>query len=354
MKPIGLAIWGLHHQHPRWYWPLFANLPQFKPICICDEDHEFLAGEAEFFGVDTHADPSDMLARDDVEAVLVFVRHSEMPGAAARCVEAGKHVLVEKPMGASVADVERVVAVARGTDRIVTSGYYWRYDPMARRIRQWIADGLLGEVLHLEGRMNAQGAWRYVRDNARWMLDASERGGPMFNLGVHWIDLFHWLTGLEVRAVTGRVSRTGGEPERTIEDNAAALLEYENGAIGLLDISYGLPRSWPRGRDFFIAIRGALGCVHWTPSLGGEVNDAVLVTEHESSPTADPQRFQEPRPTVPGYCGQMGLDSLADWARAIRQGGEVGIPVAAGLRAAIVADAVLRSAAGEGRVELDA
>jgi len=350
--PIGLAIWGLHHQHPRWYWPLFGRLPQLRPVCICDADTDFLRHEAGFFGVDAHSDPAEMLARDDVEAVLVFVRHSEMPEAVARCVEAGKHVLVEKPMGASVAGVERVVAIARATDRVVTTGYYWRYDPMAGRVRQWIADGLLGKVMHLEGRMNAQGPWRYVRDNALWMLEASERGGPMFNLGVHWIDLFHWLTGLEVAAVSGRTSHAGGEPERTIEDNAAALLEYENEAIGLLDISYGLPRAWPLGRDFFIAIRGTLGCVHWTPSLGGEENDAVLVSEHASAGTPEPQRFQEPRPSVPGYCGQMGLDSLGDWARAIRSGGEVGIPVEAGLRAAVVADAVLRSADERRRIVL--
>ena len=353
MKPIGLAIWGLHHQHPRWYWPLFGNLPQFKPVCICDADAALVAGDARsFFGLEGTGDPDKMLARDDVEAVLVFVPHKEMPEAAARCVAAGKHVLVEKPMGATVAGAQRVVDIAAQTDLKVTTGYCWRYDPMARRIRDWIAQGLLGEVVHLHGRMNAGGAWRYVRDNARWMLDADQGGGPMFNLGVHWIDLFHWWTGLEVAAVQAAVGRVGGEPARTIEDSASAVLEYAGGALGLLDISYDVPRSFPQGRDLFVAIRGTLGTVHWRPSWGGDDHVVTLVSEHASVGDRRVQEIRMPTPEVPGYCGQMGLDYLADWARSIREDGAVGIPASDGLRAVVVADAALRSAEGQGRITL--
>lgn len=350
MQPIGLAIWGLHHQHPRWYWPLLAQLPQFAPRCICDSDEPFLAGEAEFFGLPAHADPGEMLARDDVEAVMVFVPHSRMGDAVERCLAAGKHVLVEKPMGAGVDDVRRIVDLAEAAPgRVVATGYCWRYDPMAGRIRQWIADGLLGRVIHFEGRMTAGGAWRYVRDNAPWMLDAAERGGPMFNLGVHWIDLFHWWTGMEIAAVTGRTVGIGGEPQRTIEDCAVAVLEYPNGATGLLDISYSAPPSFPQGRDLFVCVRGTLGCVNWVPSWGGDDHNVLLVTEHPSVGDAKVRRISQPTAKVPGYCGEMGLAYLADWARAIRKGGPVGIPVADGLRAAIAADAVLRSADDAGR-----
>jgi predicted dehydrogenase len=351
MKPIGLAIWGLHHQHPRWYWPLFQNLPQFKPLCICDTDQAFLAESADFFCLDTHSDPAEMLSRSDVEAVMIFVPHSEMPAAVEQALAAGKHVLVEKPMGANVEDVRRVCDLAAGTDLTVTTGYCWRYDPMARKIKGWIDQGLLGEVVHFEGRMTAGGAGRYVRDKAPWMLDAAQGGGPMFNLGVHWVDLFHWWTGMEIAALSGRTHQIGGQPERSIEDCAYALLEYPNGATGLLDISYTAPPSFPQGRDLFISVRGTVGSVNWYPSWGGDDHDVLLVTEHESVGEAKVQHIQEPTAKIAGYCGQMGLDYLADWARAIRSGGPLGIPVTDGLRAAVAADAVLRSAAGEGRIE---
>jgi predicted dehydrogenase len=144
----------------------------------------------------------------------------------------------------------------------------------------------------------------------------------------------------------------GGPPERTIEDCAWALLEYPNGATGVLDISYSAPASFPQGRDLFISIRGTVGCVNWLPAWSGADNDVLLVTEHPSVGAAKVQHIQEATAKVAGYCGQMGLDYLGDWARAIRLGGPVGVPVGDGLRAAVVAEAVLRSAAERRRVEL--
>lgn len=352
MKPIGLAIWGLHHQHPRWYWPLFQNLPEFKPLVICDDDEGFLAGEKEFFGLEATCDASAMLERDDVEAVMIFLPHSLMPQAVKRALKAGKHVLVEKPMGANLADVEEVVRLASSSRQTVTTGYCWRHDPMSRRIRQWISDGVLGELFHFEGRMSAGGAWRYIRDNAPWMLKAEEGGGPMFNLGVHWVDLFHWWTGLEVTAVRGRTTTIGGEPQRTIEDNAYALLEYENGATGVLDISYSVPPSFPQGRDLFVSIRGTRGVVNWYPSWGGDDHELLLVSEHESVGENKVQPIRQPTLKVPGYCGEMGLEYLRSWAGSIRDGAEVSIPVSDGLRAARVAEAVLESARRGERVEI--
>lgn len=200
--------------------------------------------------------------------------------------------------------------------------------------------------------MTAGGAWRYIRDNAPWMLKAEQAGGPMLNLGVHWIDLFHWWTGLEVAAVQGRATNFGGEPERTIEDCAYAVLEYGNGATGLLDISYSAPRSFPQGRDLFVSIRGTLGMVNWVPSWGGDDNNVLLVTEHASVGDRKVQQIKEPTAQVPGYCGQMGLDYLADFATAIRTDREVGIPVSDGVRATVVAEAALHSAATGKRVVL--
>ncbi|NIA20835.1 MAG: Gfo/Idh/MocA family oxidoreductase [Anaerolineaceae bacterium] len=352
MKPVTVAIWGLHHQHPRWYWPLFENLPQLQPLCICDRDKEFLAGEAEFFGLPAHGDPAEMLARPDVEAVMIFLPHREMPEAVRQAVAAGKHVLVEKPMGADLDQVRQVARIADSTRLKVTTGYCWRFDPMARKIRQWISDGLLGRIVHFEGRMTAGGPWRYIRDKAPWMLEAAQGGGPMVNLGVHWIDLFHWWTGLEIIAVQGRATRTGGEPRRTIEDNAYALLEYDSGATGLLDISYSAPPSFPQGRDLLVSIRGTLGLVNWAPSWGGDDHQVLLVTEHESVGDEKVQQIAEPTAPIPGYCGQMGLDYLADFAEAIRRDRPVAIAVADGLRAMRVASAALQAAETGERVTL--
>ena len=57
MKPLGLGIIGLHHQHPRWYHPLWSHLPQYKPLAVADADEAFLKAENdEFFHLDTYGD----------------------------------------------------------------------------------------------------------------------------------------------------------------------------------------------------------------------------------------------------------------------------------------------------------
>jgi len=353
-SPIGLAIWGLHHQHPRWYRTLLESLPQFALRCVSEPDAGLLAAQADAFAVDTCGDPAQMLARTDVEVVLVFVPHREMPGAVERCVEAGKHVLVEKPMGACADDARRVARIADAAPVKVTTGFYWRFSPAAGMIRRWVAEGLLGRLVHVEARFNGHlsSANSYVRDHAPWMLDADQGGAPMFNIGVHWVDLLWWLTGLEVRAVQGATNSLG-EPRRTAEDNAAALLEYHGGALGLLDVGRNVPAGYPHGRDLFLSLRGTVGCVEWIPSLGDENDELLLVSEHESMAGQNLRRVSVAKEPVPGYAGQMGRDCLADFAEAVRSGRQVSITARDGLRAALVTEAVLRSARGEGRIVLD-
>ena len=343
MTPIGLAIWGLHHQHPPWYRTLLEQMPQYELRCVCDSDAELVGRQATAFGVEGGDNPARMLRREDVELVLVLVPHADMPDAAVQCITAGKHVLVEKPMGTSAASVRRIVVAAESADVLATTNFYFRYHPAAAKIRQWIAEGLLGRVTHLEGRMLGGSAARYVRDNAAWMLDDCHRGGPMFNYGVHWIDLFRHLTGLEVLAVQGVVERFGGEPQRTIEDAAVALLEYNNGAVGVLDVSYGLPPSYPGQRDFFIALRGTLGCVQWQVGYGPADDELLLVSEHPSVGDHKTERVRVPMDPVSGYGSQMGRDFMADLAESIRETRPLAVTATDGLRAIAVADAVLQS-----------
>jgi UDP-N-acetyl-2-amino-2-deoxyglucuronate dehydrogenase len=352
MRPIGLAIWRLHHQHPPWYRTLLEGMPQYELRCVCDSDAEFVAERAAAFDVEGCDDPGRMLGREDIELVFVLVPHADMPDAAVRCIAAGKHVLVEKPMGTSAADVRRIVVAAEAADVVATTAFYFRYHPVAAKIRQWIADGLLGRVTHLGGRMVGGSAARYVRDRAAWMLDDRHRGGPVFNYGVHWIDLFRHLTGLEVRAVQGVVNRFGGAPQRTIEDAGIALLEYDNGAVGVLNVSYGLPPSYPGHRDFFIALRGTLGCLQWQVGYGPADDEVLLVSEHASVGDRKAERIRVPMNPVSGYGSQMGRDFMANLAKSIREARPLAVTATDGLRALAVAEAVRQSADRKERIAL--
>ncbi|MCE5248818.1 Gfo/Idh/MocA family oxidoreductase [bacterium] len=351
MKPLGLGIIGLHHQHPRWYYPLWGSLPEYRPVAVAEEDKAFLRSENEFFGLETHTDYHDLLERRDVDAVIVFLPHSRMPQAVADAAAAGKHVIVEKPCAADVAGIEKIAATAREFPHIkISAPYCWRTHPVSGQIRSAIKDGLLGSIVAMEGRLNAGGAHRYIRDNTAWVLESSEGGGPMWNLGVHWIDYFRWMTGQEIVAVSGIANGPFGEPERTIEDNAQALLRFGDGAVGILDVSYSLPDSYPGKRDIYVAFRGTEGDAVWAPAWQGHMDELLLVSRHESASDAQCRRLKIESRDIPGYGGQMAWEWLSDFAAAVREDRAPLVSIDDMRAAVYVADAFYRSLSS-GRME---
>ena len=320
MKPLGLGIIGLHHQHPRWYWPLWQHLPQYQPVATAEADEPFLKTENEFFGLAAYSDYHDLLAREDIDVVMIWLPHSRMPAAVAAAAAAGKHVIVEKPCAADVAGARRIVEAARRHPQIkISAPYCWRTHPVSEQIRQAVTGGLLGQITAMEGRLNAGGADRYVRDKAEWMLKAAEGGGPMWNLGVHWIDYFRWMTGREFVSVCGAVSHCPAGPPRDIEDAAQAVLTFDGGATAILEASYALPDSHPGKRDIYVSLRGTCGAAAWAPAWEGTTDELLLVSEH---PSVQPQdrcrRISIVSKDIPGYCGQMAWAWLADFAEAVR------------------------------------
>ena len=87
MKPLGVAFIGLHHQHPRWYFPLWAHLPAYRPLAVCEADEAFLASENAFFQLDAYSDYRAVLDRKDIDVVAIWLPHSQMPDAVAAAAE---------------------------------------------------------------------------------------------------------------------------------------------------------------------------------------------------------------------------------------------------------------------------
>ncbi|MCD6365185.1 MAG: Gfo/Idh/MocA family oxidoreductase, partial [Planctomycetes bacterium] len=257
---------------------------------------------------------------------------------------AGKHVIVEKPCAASVEGVERIVEAAAAHPNVkISAPYCWRTHPVGQEMRSAVASGLLGEITAMEGRLNAAGAHRYVRDNQRWMLKSSEGGGPMWNLGVHWIDFFRWMTGRQVVAVAGVRNGPVGEPPRDIEDNAQALLTFEGGATAVLDMSYSLSEAYPGKRDIYVSLRGRLGQAVWAPAWEGVKDELLLVSDHESLSRQRCRRIEITSKDIPGYCGQMGWAWLKDFAAAVREDRPPVVSVEDISAAVKVVDAIYRS-----------
>ena len=124
-----------------------------------------------------------------------------------------------------------MITAARKSGITLSTPYVWRYHPVARQIKRFLEEGILGRVVGCEGRCAAGRLRRYLDGHAGWMLIKElSGGGPMHNLGVHWIDLYRWLLEDEVVEVLGRNVRINEQYD--IEDNSYALLTFSRGAVG--------------------------------------------------------------------------------------------------------------------------
>lgn len=320
-RVLNVAIVGLRHLHPRAYMPLFAGVTGTRVVAVVEQDESLRGFFAKEFGLVAYADLDSMLGRQTPDVAAIFLPHVDCPAAAIRCAERGVHIMVEKPVAVSADSAQSIVTAVRRAGVKMTTGYCWRLHPVAREIKRLIASGVLGEVIGGEGRCAAGRLTRYIEGNAAWMLQKSKSGGgPIYNLGVHWIDLFRWLLEDEVAEVSGRNVKVNTCYD--VEDNSYAHLRFHRGTLVALDISYTVPDSFPYGRDLYVALRGTKGVLSWAPTFEGQ-KDILQICSDDPGMSGSPFRQMEFNlESVPGYAGCMGHEYVRTFLEAVRSGGE--------------------------------
>lgn len=159
-----------------------------------------------------------LLATPGLQAVLVETHVRDLLNAAEACVNAGKHIHLDKPAGASLPQFRRILDAAAKQKLIVQMGYMFRYNPAVVLLRQFLADGWLGDVYEVHAVMSK------VVDPASRRQLAEFRGGIMFELGCHVLDLVIAILG-EPQQVTP-VIRHSSKIDDGLADNMLAVLQY--------------------------------------------------------------------------------------------------------------------------------
>jgi len=351
MSTLNVGILGLSHLHPRSYMPIFGAVKEFKVVAAADANQALTESFAKDFSIRGYTDWRAMIEQEKLDFAAVFLPHADCPEAVVACAERGIHVMVEKPMAADADGVRRMLAAAKKSGVLLSTPYVWRYHPVARQMKKFVDDGVLGRVVGCEGRCAAGRLQRYIDGNASWMLmKARSGGGPMYNLGVHWIDLYRWLLNDEVVEVMGKNVKINAEYD--IEDNSFAILTFSRGAVVALDISYTVPDSYPYGRDLYLSLKGTGGVLSWSPSFEG-VKETLFVCSDTGEFASAPRRHVEfELQSHPGYTGILGVHFLADLAASISKGAAPAITGEDGLRALEVVEAIYQSAQSGRAVKL--
>ena len=192
---------------------------------------------AERFGCESAASLEDAIGHPGVEGVVLVTPNDVHEEQALACAERGRHVFVEKPIADSVEAGERMRQACDAAGVTLMVGHAFRRLGAARRVKQLIDDGALGEVVLAEANMSLPGtfkpgAWRAQRD--------TNPGGPIMQLGIHHVDtLSYWLG--PVRRAAGRFAHVHTPAD--IDDVGVVTLEFESGALGSLTGSYVSPKT---------------------------------------------------------------------------------------------------------------
>jgi predicted dehydrogenase len=195
-----------------------ALAPNDKLLACYDVNEQAAQDLSERYDARACATLEDLLAtRPDV--VVVATVHDRLAGLAERALQAGAHVLVEKPAGLSTAQIDRLIECQRGSGRLVKVGFNHRFHPGIARAAEEVHSGLHGDLMHMRARYGHGGRLGYDRE---WRANpARSGGGELIDQGMHLLDLTHWLAGPLVLHSALLRTQFWDTP---VEDNAALIL----------------------------------------------------------------------------------------------------------------------------------
>jgi predicted dehydrogenase len=202
----------------------FTQVPGVRLVGMAATHRPASLAAAARFGVENTDDLGAFLGRDDVDVVYIatppFLHHAQ----ALAALEAGKHVIVEKPLAMTVGQADDLISVARRQDRLIVANLLQRYNPLFDAVRRLVEARVLGDVL--------RGTFEnYASDEnlpeAHWFWDRSRSGGIFIEHGVHFFDLFAGWLG------TGRIeaAQVGVRPGTSIEEHVRCTARYGDSAL---------------------------------------------------------------------------------------------------------------------------
>jgi predicted dehydrogenase len=237
---VGVGVVGLGFVGSGAHLPAFQRMKQGNLVAIADLNEKALEKQAKKHGVQaTYTDHRKMLADPNVQAVVVSVPTQHHAAVAIDAMEAGKHVLCEMPFAPTMAEVDRMLAVAKKTGVILMPSLNFRFTPNYVKAKELIDKGVLGKpqaIMYREWIPAADLAMQWPP--GAWVWNLKETGGPLFTLAVWSIDLMRWLLGVDFEQVDANVEhfpieKTGG----TLGYNAFVNYRFPGGVIGSLNTS---------------------------------------------------------------------------------------------------------------------
>ena len=281
-RPLRHAVIGVGAGVLEMHRPAFG-LATTELVGVSDLDEQKGRQRAADLNCAFYSDYQKMLAETQPEVAVVLTPHPFHAAVAIHCLEAGCHVLVEKPMAVEVAEADAMIAAARRSERLLAVNFQHRCRPVVRAARKLIEEGALGTLQHVDMAVAWPRTAAYYR-SAGWRATwRGEGGGVLMNQAPHNLDLLCYLLGRPAR-VTAWTRNLLHDLE--VEDTAQAMLEWSSGTLGSLHISTA-----EAGRPERLELVGTRGTLH---IRDGALSLNLFEADFESFAATSPERFAAP------------------------------------------------------------
>lgn len=322
-------------------------------VAACDID----AATAERFAAEwkipkATTDAADLFRDPDIDIIDVCTPNNYHAPLSIAAMEAGKHVICEKPLAPTPAQIRDMIAARDRTGRLLMTAQHFRFRGSARAMKAEIDTGALGDIYHARSWMLRRAA---APNRPGFIMKKHASGGACIDIGVHILDLTLWFMGNpEPHSVAG-VARAelahrpgafttimGGGPipsEFDVEDFAAAFVRFKNGATLILEVSWLLHHDTP-GEDMQMWLYGTKAGSHWPKC---EIYESNYTTR---------QQYNRTLKLVADTMEPHALECV-EFARAVAHGGPSPVPAEQSLQVLKILDGIYRSQAAGKEITLD-
>ena len=248
-------------------------VPEIELRAVCDIKENRAKKAAKKYKVDWYKDYQKLLKRNDIDLVSICTPNGLHVQMGIDAAKAGKDVIMEKPLGVNLEEVDRLLNFFKKTNKKFFSVLQVRFNPSIQAVKKIIEGNKLGRI------NNAALVVRWTRpqkyfDQDEWRGTKKLDGGALLNQGIHYVDLLQWLIG-PVESVFAKKDTLSHQIE--IEDIVVALLKFKNGSYATLEFTIC---TYPRNLEASVSVLGSRGTI----KIGGLAADKIDIWEAKNLP----------------------------------------------------------------------
>jgi predicted dehydrogenase len=319
------------HIHAWSYAKVLKELPDAELAAIYDDSPERLRSAGETYGVrKLYNNVEKLFQAEEIEAVIITSENAKHHALALAAAEAGKHIIVEKPIANNLRDADEMVLKAERKGVKLQTAFVMRYHDSAIKARETMLTGALGRIIAIT-------ATNHGKYPDLWFGDPQlAGGGAIMDHTVHVADLTRWYTGDEFSRVFCRIGRNIRR-ELKVEDNALLMCETRMGVKVSIDCSWSRPDTYPVWGDVYMGVfceKGYLVLDAFRSNVS-LVQSGSPLTHQYYGPDADRNMIQDfisvirtdGKPQASGRDGRQALEVALAAYESSKSGKPVSLPI---------------------------